>query len=199
MTQLAARLDAVQAHLQAAGVDGWLLFDFRGSSPFAARIAGVPADTILTRRWWVTVPAEGNPFVTVSAIESGSFPDLGMTRRTYSTRDELVSALGASVAGWRRVAMEYSPNGNVPYVSTVDAGTIDLVRSLGVEVVSSADVLQLLLTWSDGQIAGHRDAAQALTETKDAALRLLRERVAAGARLDEHELQTAMVGELERR
>jgi Xaa-Pro aminopeptidase len=95
--------------------------------------------------------------------------------------------------------MEYSPGGNNPYVSTVDGGTIDLVRSLGIEVVGSADLLQLFLTWSDDQLENHRRAAQALTETKDHALGLLRQRLAAAAPLDERGLQAAMAGELERR
>lgn len=95
--------------------------------------------------------------------------------------------------------MEFSPDGNIPYVSRVDAGTVDLVRGLGVEVVTSADLLQLFLQWSNEQLAHHRRAAQALTEVKDAALTLVREHAGTGAPLTEHELQQHMCRALDNR
>lgn len=193
------RLDDVQAALRETAVSGWLLFDFRGTNPFAQRIAGLPPGGLLTRRWFLYVPAAGEPHVTVHAIERGSFPDLGLPVGSYGTRAELVDALETSLAGARRVAMEFSPDGNIPYVSRVDAGTVDLVRGLGVEVVTSADLLQLFLQWSDRQLAHHRRAARGLTEVKDDALALLRERAGTGAPLNEYELQQHMCASLDNR
>jgi hypothetical protein len=159
------RLEQVQAALREAALDGWLLFDFRGSNPFVARIAGLPPGGLLTRRWFVYVPARGTPHVAVHAIERGSFPDLGLPVRSYGSRTELVDTLATTLAGARRVALEFSPNGNIPYVSRVDAGTVDLVRGLGVEVVSSADLLQLFLEWSDAQLADHRRGSRPFAST----------------------------------
>ncbi len=164
MSALLGQLETVQAQLVAEGLDGWLLYDFRGTNPFAARVVGLPAGALLTRRWWAYVPASGQPTVTAHAIERGSFPDVGLPVSSYSSRTDLAERLRATLGGARLVAMEYSPGGNIPYVSTVDGGTIDLVRSLGVEVASSGDLLQLFLAWSDEQIANHRRASQALTE-----------------------------------
>ena len=190
------RLGDVQAALRETAVDGWLLFDFRGTNPFAQRITGLPPGGLLTRRWFLYVPAAGEPHVTVHAIERGSFPDVGLPVRSYGTRAELVDALRAALAAARHVAMEFSPEGNIPYVSRVDAGTVDLVRGLGVDVVTSANLLQLFLQWSDRQLADHRRAAQALTEVKDAALALVREHAETGAPLTEHELRVRVVDQL---
>ena len=193
------RLEQVQAALREAALDGWLLFDFRGSNPFVARIAGLPSGGLLTRRWFVYVPARGTPHVAVHAIERGSFPDLGLPVRSYGSRTELVDTRATTLAGARRVALEFSPNGNIPYVSRVDAGTVDLVRGLGVEVVSSADLLQLFLEWSDAQLADHRRASQALTEVKDVALAAVREHAGTGTPLNESELQQRMCTALDER
>jgi Xaa-Pro aminopeptidase len=154
---------------------------------------------LLTRRWFVWVPAQGEPTVTVHAIEYGSFPGIGMPVSSYSSRDDLVAHLKSTLGGAKRIAMEFSPQNNNPYVSKVDGGTIDLVRSLGVEVVSSGDLLQLFLAWTDAQLENHRRAAIVLTETKDAALRLIREHLSSGKPLTEFELQSQMCLEMEKR
>lgn len=193
------KLGEVQAALRAEKLDGWLLFDFRNTNPFVRRIVGLETGGLLTRRWFVWVPANGQPSVTVHAIERGSFPDIGMPLSHYGTRTELVEKLRETLRGAQRVAMEYSPNGNIPYVSKVDGGTLDLVRGLGVEVASSGDLLQLFLTWSEAQLEDHRKASQALTETKDAALALIREHVSSKQPLSEFELQTHMVQQMEKR
>jgi Xaa-Pro aminopeptidase len=195
---IAERLGEVQEGLREAALDGWLLFDFRGANPYVRRLAGVPDGGILTRRWFVYVPAKGEPHVTVHAIECGSFPAVDLPVRSYGTRTELVEAVEEALGDARRVAMEYSPDGNIPYVSRVDAGTIDLVRGLGVEVVSSADLLQLFLQWSNRQLVEHRRAAQALTEVKDTALKLAREHTTNATPLTEWELQQHMCGVLDR-
>lgn len=179
--------------MRAAGVDGWLLFDFRGSNPYPSRVVATGGG-LLSRRWFVWVPSTGAVKVLVHGIELGSFPEGDYELTSYDGRESLVTELRGLLGGSKRVAMEYSPNGNNPYVSKVDGGTLELVRSLGVEVVSSGDLCQLLLTWSPEQLANHRRAAEMLTRTKEMALELLRTRVAAGEAMTEYGLQQAMAG-----
>lgn len=187
------RLRKVREAMRSAGVDGWLLFDFRGSNPYPRQVVA-PGDGLLTRRWFVWVPADDGPVeVLVHAIEEGSFPRGDHELLSYDGREALERRLAALLGGARRVAMEYSPRGNNPYVSKVDGGTIELVRSFGVEVVSSGDLCQLLAAWTPEQLAQHRAAAAVLAETKDMALDLLRARRSEGRAITEHELQQAMV------
>jgi Xaa-Pro aminopeptidase len=196
---LKAKLGEVQAYLREAKLDGWLLFDFRGMNPFAKRVLNLEGKGLLTRRWFVWIPAQGEPSVTVHAIEHGSFPETGFETSSYSSRNDLREKLQQTVGNAKRIVMEYSPQNNNPYVSKVDAGTVELVRGLGVEVFSSGDILQLFLAWTDAQLEHHRQASQALTETKDAALGLIRERHSSQQPLTEYELQSFMCRQMEER
>lgn len=185
------KLPEVQEFLREAGIDGWLVYDFRGTNPFAARVFG-HGGNLLTRRWFLWIPARGEPQVLVHDIEFGSFPRVGYALHKYNSRQTLPQELRKLLAGAKRVAMEYSPNGNIPYVSRVDGGTLELIRSLGVEVVSSGDVLQLFLSWTPEQLANHRKAAEALARCKDAALALISQHIARREPLDEYRLQQYM-------
>src|SRR5579859_349517 len=132
-----------QAATISAGVDGWLIYDFRGLNPFAGQLlAAGPA--ILTRRWFLYVPAQGPATLIHHVIEGGAWqmvlPEEGVRRLAFSAHAELDERLRQTLAGARRIAMEYSPAGEVPYVSFVDGGTLERVRACGVEVVSSADL-----------------------------------------------------------
>ncbi len=186
------KLAEVQAYLQANNIDGWLLFDFKDMNPFVKSIVNFPGGVFLSRRWWVFIPASGQPSVTTHAIEVGSFPDLGMPKSGYSSRTDLTAKLQQTLGNSKRVAMEFSPLGNNPYVSKVDAGSIDLIRSLGVEVLSSGDLLQLFEAWSAEQLEQHLKANAVLTQTKDLALQIIRERASSGTTLTEFELQSLM-------
>jgi Xaa-Pro aminopeptidase len=185
------KLPEVQEFLREAEIDGWLVYDFRGTNPFAARVFG-HRGTLLTRRWFLWIPARGEPQVLVHDIEFGSFPRAGYALHKYNSRQTLLQQLRNLLSAARRVAMEYSPNGNIPYVSRVDGGTLELIRSLGVEVVSSGDVLQLFLIWTPEQLANHLKAAEVLTRTKDAALELLVQHIARREPIDEYRLQQYM-------
>ncbi len=196
---LKAKLGEVQAYLREAKLDGWLLFDFRGMNPFVKRVLSLEGKGLLTRRWFVWIPAQGDPSVTVHAIEHGSFPETGFATSSYSSRSDLSEKLRETLGNAKRIVMEYSPQNNNPYVSKVDAGTVELVRGLGVEVFSSGDILQLFLAWSDTQLENHRKASQALTETKDAALGLIREHASSQKPLTEYELQSFMCRQMEQR
>src|SRR5215475_7853657 len=126
MLQATAGIDvtAIQAALKADGLDAWLLYDFHGSNPIAAEVAGVgrQGGHLATRRWYYLIPASGDPRGLVHAIERNSLAHLPGTSERYAGRDQLEAGLQRLLAGVRRVAMEYSPGCAIPYVSRVDAG-----------------------------------------------------------------------------
>src|SRR5215212_47693 len=134
---------AVQQALKEDGLDGWLLYDFHGSNPIAARLTDLASSNkMATRRWYYLVPAAGAPRGLVHAIERHNLDALPGEKRAYAGREQLAAGLRALMSGVRRVAMEYSPGNAIPYISRVDAGTVEAVRDLGVEVVSSGDLVQ---------------------------------------------------------
>jgi Xaa-Pro aminopeptidase len=146
-----------------------------------------------TRRWYYLVPAEGAPRGLVHAIERHNLDGLPGEKRPYAGREQLAEGLKDLLRGMKRVAMEYSPGNAIPYVSRVDAGTVEAVRQLGVDVVSSGDLVQRFeAIWSDEALATHRAASERLYRIKDRAFELVRER--AGRGLSEFEVQQAMVG-----
>jgi len=188
---------AVQAALAADDIDGWLLYDFRGLNPLATDVTGVgrQGGHLATRRWYYLIPATGEPRGLVHKIEKNSLAHLPGTSARYAGRDQLESGLRTLLAGMGKVAMEYSPGCAIPYVARVDAGTIELVRQSGVEVVSSGDLIQRFSTvWDEDALASHRQASEKLYRVKDqafeAAARRLRDRVAT----TEYDIQQLMVG-----
>jgi Xaa-Pro aminopeptidase len=191
---MALPISAVQQALKKDGLDGWLLYDFHGSNPIATRLTDLAASSKLaTRRWYYLVPAEGAPRGLVHAIERHNLDALPGDKRPYSGREQLASGLKELLRGMKRVAMEYSPGNAIPYVSRVDAGTVEAVRQLGVEVVSSGDLVQRFeAVWSDEALQTHRAASERLYRIKDRAFQLVKER--AGRGLTEFEVQQAMVG-----
>ena len=149
-----------------------------------------------TRRWYYLVPADGAPRGLVHAIERHNLDALPGETRAYAGREQLRAGLQrAARAGMKRVAMEYSPGNAIPYISRVDAGTVEAVRNLGVEVVSSGDLVQRFeAVWIREALATHRAASERLYRIKDRAFDLVRKRVTAGGALNEYEVQQAMVG-----
>lgn len=188
---------AVQAALAADGLDAWLLYDFRGSNPLAAEVAGVGRQSghLATRRWFYLIPAHGEPRALVHAIEKDSLAHLPGTSTRYSRRDQLEAGVRGLLSGVRRVAMEYSPQAAIPYVGRVDAGTIELVRACGAEVVSSGDLIQrFAAVWDDAAIASHRDASERLYRVKDRAFEAIARRTREGVPTTEYDIQQLMVG-----
>jgi Xaa-Pro aminopeptidase len=185
----------VQRALADERLDGWLLYDFQGSNPIAARLSGLAAGKkMTTRRWYYLIPATGEPRGLVHAIERHNLDGLPGDETPYAGRDRLEEGLRGLLKGMKRVAMEYSPGNNIPYVSRVDAGTIESVRDLGVEVVSSGDLVQRFeAVWSAEALASHRTASDALYRVKDQAFAMVRERMAAGVPLTELDVQQAMM------
>ena len=193
------QLAVVQEALVREGLDAWLVYDFRGSNPVARPVLGPLLEgNIASRRVVLKVPARGLPVLLVHAIEVGTLkPGLEVAVRSYSSRQSLDAALAELLAGCARVAMEYSPQGDNPYVGTVDAGTIERVRAHGVEVVSSAEVAQELELWSEAQLEQHLSAAQALLDAKDAAFAYIAERLQAPGEVRETHVQRLIADTLE--
>jgi Xaa-Pro aminopeptidase len=188
---------AVQAALAADGVDGWLLYDFRGLNPIATAVTHIndQGGHLATRRWFYLIPAVGAPRGLVHAIEKNCLAHLPGTTERYAGRQQLEAGLKRLLAGVRRVAMEYSPACAIPYVARVDAGTVELVRQSGVDVVSSGDLVQRFSTvWDAPAIATHRDASEKLHRVKDRAFEAIAHRVRDGVATTEYDIQQLMAG-----
>ena len=157
------RIQGIQAALREAKIDGWLFYDHHHRDPIAYRILGLDPQAFVSRRWFCLVPAYGEPRKLVHRIESGKLDALPGTKREYSSWQELEAGLAAMLGGANSVAMQYSPRNAIMYVSMVDAGTVELVRALGKQVVSSADLVsQFEAVLTESQIATHFEAQQRL-------------------------------------
>lgn len=190
------RLAEIQDALRAEGLDGWLLYDFKELNPIARRVAGMPADRFLSRRWACYIPAQGEPRWLAHAIEAGGLRDLAPGIASYVSWQSWPEALRTLIGGAQRIAMEVSPGCAIPYISRVDAGTVELVRSLGVEIVTSADLVQVAeAVWTAEQLASHRRAGAALIGVKDATFGHVRERLAAGLPVTECGVQDFMMAQ----
>jgi Xaa-Pro dipeptidase len=190
-------LAAVRAALKAEGLDGWLLYDFRGINPIAADVTGVARQGghLATRRWYYLIPAVGEPRALVHAIEPHSLAHLPGQAEQYARREQLEAGLGRLVGGLRRVAMEYSPACAIPYIARVDAGTVELIRQFGIEVVSSGDLVQRFSAiWHEPEIASHHAASEKLHHVKDRAFEAIARRIRDGVPTTEYEIQQLMAG-----
>ena len=188
-------VSGIQDALHDDGLDGWLLYDFHGSNPIARRVVGlVGSEKLTTRRWYYLIPADGAPRALVHRIERDSLEHLPGERQLYAGRDELASGLDTLLSGVTRVAMEYSPACAIPYVSRVDAGTVDRIRALGATVVSSGDLVQRFeAVWDTAALESHTDASARLHHIKDRAFAKIGADVGNGT-LTELAVQRAMVG-----
>jgi Xaa-Pro aminopeptidase len=188
---------AVQEALAADAVDGWLLYDFRGLNPIAVAVTHLDdqGGHLATRRWFYLIPATGEPRGLVHAIEKNCLAHLPGATERYAGRTQLEAGLARLLTGMRRVAMEYSPGCAIPYVARVDAGTVELVRQSGVEVVSSGDLVQRFSTvWDAPAIASHREASERLHRVKDRAFDAIARRLREGVTTNEYDIQQLMAG-----
>jgi Xaa-Pro aminopeptidase len=160
-------LSAIQTALRERNIDAWLFYDHHHRDPIAYRLLGLPDGLMVTRRWYYLIPAKGEPVKLVHKIEAGHLDTLPGKKRQYAGWQELFDSLKALLAAHRDIAMQYSPNNIVFTISLVDAGTADMIRGLGKNIVSSADlVAQFEATWSEEQIKTHfaaRDVIDAVT------------------------------------
>jgi Xaa-Pro dipeptidase len=175
------RLAEIQSALRDAGIDAWLFFDHHQRDPLAYHILGLPLTIFASRRWYYLVPASGEPIRLVHRIESGNLDGVPGEKRLYSRWSEQREQLNRMLSGLRRVAMQYSPDCAVPYVSMVDAGTLELVRATGVEVVTSADLVQVFqATLSEAQRVSHFAAAARMDAIRKAAFDEIGRRLSSG-------------------
>ena len=185
---LPALLD-IQAALADRQIDGWLLYDFKGQNPTALSALGLTGK-MLTRRWMAWIPRVGEPVLVHHAIEAQPFVGFEWRKVAYASWQSLDDVFRRLLPPGGRVAMEYWPGGGIPYLSRVDAGTVERIRSFGVEVVSSAHLVQwLLCRWDEAQVESHRRAAMQLEVAKEGAFHLIGERLRAGRPALEHEVQ----------
>ena len=181
---------AAQAALQEFGFDGWLMVDFRGSNILARRVLGFEPKQFTSRRFAYCIPAQGPPRKLVHRIESEALDHLPGEKTVYLRWQEFEAGLQTLLAGVKRPAMEYSPRNGNPYISRVDAGTIDLVRSFGCDPQSSGDLIQLFeATWDDEQIKSHFDAEAGTTSAYAAAWKFIADRVRSAGEVRETEVQ----------
>jgi Xaa-Pro aminopeptidase len=194
------RIHEIQRVLRAEGLDGWLLYNFRGSNVFASRLMNLPKHIMCTRRYFYYIPANGEPRKLVHRIEEWNLDSAPGSKTVYLSWPSLAEGLRKVLSGARKVAMEYSPNCAIPYVSNVDAGTIELVRAAGVQVVSSADLVAAFeAVWDAEQMKDNAVTAKHLREIVDKAFGFIRERITAGKKITEYDVQQFMLGEFTKR
>ena len=182
-------IKAIQNELRTAGLDGWLFYDFHHRDPIAYRVLELPAG-MATRRWFYLIPARGTPRKLVHRIESRALDTLPGQKLVYAGQDELRKNLPRLVGRAKTVAMQYSPRNAIPYVSLVDAGTVELVRSLGCKVVSSADLVQKFeACWTAEQFESHLAAGRVIDRITQEAFAQAAQHARNESPLTEHDLQ----------
>ena len=188
-------LQSIQSELKAAKIDGWLFYDHHRRDPIAGRILAM-GNGMNTRRWFYLIPSKGEPRKLVHRIESAALDHLPGKKVIYSGREELVAGLKKILSGARALAMQYSPKNDIFLISLVDAGTVELVRSLKHRVVTSADLVQRFdATWTPEQAESHRAAGLLVDEITQGAFRRAAEHVRAKRAITEYELVQWILGE----
>jgi Xaa-Pro aminopeptidase len=188
------RISEIQAVLKQQGVDGWLFYDFRGSDILIPRI--LKTERLGgSRRWFYYVPASGEPVKVVHAIEPDQLDSLPGKKLIYREWSLLKSQVGAAVGGkGKRIVMEYSPNNDVPYISRVDAGTVEMVRSLGINIETSADLVQQFeAVWTDEQLQMHTEAATKMQKVIVETFGEIKRRINANIPTTENDVQQFMM------
>jgi len=182
-------LSAIQKALRDRNIDAWLFYDHHHRDPIAYRVLGLPETLMVTRRWYYLIPAKGDPIKLVHKIEAGHLDSLPGTKKQYAGWQELFDGIKHMLASHRDIAMQYSPNNLVFTISMVDAGTADMVRGLGKNIVSSADLIaQFEATWTDAQIKSHFEARDLIDPLTAEAFKEIGRRVRNGG-TTEHEMQ----------
>ncbi len=181
---------AIQRALREEKIDGWLLTDFRNRDYLAYRLLGLNAEKMSSRRWYYYIPARGEPKKIVSAVERQKLDALPGKQYVYLSWKEQHAAITRALGPRRRIAMQYSPKNNVPYISLVDGGTIELLRSLGYRIVSSADLVQMFVSLiSEEGYRTHKEAAAVMDRIMEEAFAMIRTGAATGSGVTELDVQ----------
>ncbi len=184
------RLDDIQAALREEGLDGWLFFDHHRRDPLAYRVLRFTPGSMVSRRWYYFVPAQGEPRGLVHKIEANTLQELPGAMQKYASWDEMVGCVRGLIGGSKKIAMQYSPNCAVPYVAMVDAGTVELVRSLGAEIVTAANLIQMFeARWTREQLESHLEAARRIDIVRRQAFERIGAAQRAGERITEWDVK----------
>ena len=196
---LADRIPDIQAALREAEVDGWLFCCFQLNDPISLELLGLVGDHLVTRRCHYLVPTEGQPRKLVHRLEPAMLDALPGEERSYLTWQELSEELPRLLSGQKRLAAQYSPGNQIPTVSRLDAGTAEVVRAAGIELVSSADLVQrFVAVWDEEQLAGHRRANVHLHRIAREAFSRVGDSLRAGRDINEYEVQKFILESFER-
>ncbi len=191
-------LEALQAALRAQGLDGWLFCDHHHRDPMAYRILGLPERSMASRRWFYFVPAAGEPVKLAHRVEPRMLDALPGRQEYYLAWTELHRKLKAMVGGTKTIAMQYSPDNNIPYVGLVDAGTVELIRSFGPAIATSADLVQQFeATFGDEGLKSHTWAGERVCRIKDETFAAMKKALDSGARVTEYEFKEQIVRRFE--
>jgi Xaa-Pro dipeptidase len=197
---IADRIPQIQQALRDAELDGWLFAAFQLNDPISLDLLGLGGDHLVTRRCYYLIPAQGEPRKLVNRLEPAMLEALPGRTAAYTTWQEHRNAVESLVAGTKRLAAQYSPFNQIPTVSRLDAGTADLVRAAGIELVSSAELVQrFAATWTDEQLAGHRRACTVLHELVHEAFSKVGDTLRRGGSIDEYAVQRFLLEGFERR
>jgi Xaa-Pro aminopeptidase len=192
-------IDQIQIELRNQKLDGWLFFDHHQRDPLAYRVLGFTPARHVTRRWYYLIPAEGEPAGLTHNVEADILNALPGTKTHYSRWQDQISGLRALLGGRRRVAMQYSPQCAIPYVSLVDGGTVELVRGMGVDIVSSADLIQYFeARWNEESLDSHLEAGRRVDRIRSEAFQWIGARVGSGQAVSEYEVNRFVRLEFER-
>jgi len=187
-------IPAIQSALRDAKIDGWLFYDHHHRDSIAGNILSLDPHAMVTRRWFYFIPAKGEPRKLVHRIEQVTLDTLAGKKEVYSRWEELHQGLKKLLSGSKNIAMQYSPENNIPYIGLVDAGTIELIRKLKKKVVSSADLVQKFeASWTPAQLDGHVEAGKIVDRITREAFTRAAKFVQEGKPLAEYELQQWIV------
>jgi len=187
-------LAEIQAALREEGLDGWLFFDHHRRDPLAYKVLKFTPNSIVSRRWYYFVPAHGEPRGLVHKIEAQTLVDLPGEMSGYASWSEMVDGIAKLIGNSKRIAMQYSHNCAVPYVAMVDAGTIELIRGLNVEIATSANLVQYFeARWSKGQFEGHLEAGRRVDRVRRQAFERIGEKLRSSEPVTEWEIQQFIV------
>jgi Xaa-Pro aminopeptidase len=191
-------LSAIQNALRARGLDGWLFCDHHRRDPMAYRILGLPEHGMATRRWFYFIPAAGEPVKLAHRVEPKALNALPGRQEHYLAWTELHQKLKAMVGGAKTIAMQYSPDNNIPYIGLVDAGTVELIRSFGPVVATSADLVQQFeATFGDEGLRSHTWAGERIQRIKDESFASMADALDTGAKVTEYEFKEQIVRRFE--
>ena len=182
-------IKSIQEALRQEGLDGWLFFDHHERDPLAYRVLRFKAERSPTRRWYYMIPAQGEPRALVHRIERYTLDALPGSKRVYSSWGEQREGIAAVLGDAKKVAMQYSPMCAIPYVAMVDAGTVELVRAAGVEVVGSENLIQHFeARWSAEQLESHLEAGRRVDKVREEAFQLIGDKLRAGEAVTEYDV-----------